>query len=237
MEGRKEFVSHPFYQQYLWKMMIGDSTSKNMQTARDRLPKVVRPFWPLLYGPYVLLLFVFYPFIIFFDFFRNADILFVSRKELKKKNRDDNHENWLFSHFRGRIHTPIHRMYVYGVIQIVYLALLVILVWDPVTVDIEEDCASNNTMPANEPNESEAKTDPFTLCTDNTKRYELHGYTYSILVLTGILLFDGQRTLGSVRSKTSLRPSGPRSTSAVGCFSSREQSPLWFSMKMRTEPI
>ena len=191
MEGRKEFVSHPFYQQYLWKLMIGDSTSKNMQTARNRLPKVVRPFWPLLYGPYVLLLFVFYPFIIFFDFFRNADILFVSRKELKKKNRDDNHENWLFSHFRGRIHTPIHRMYVYGVIQIVYLALLVILVWDPVTVDIEEDCASNNTMPTNEPNESEAKTDPFTLCTDNTKRYELHGYTYGILVLTGILVFDG----------------------------------------------
>ena len=142
MEGRQEFVSHPFHQQYLWRKMIGDSTSKNSRKARAMLPKVLQPIWHLLCMPYILLLFFFYPIIIFLDLFRNADILFVSRNDLMKRKGKDFQENWIFSHFRSRMHTPLFRMIVYAAIQLLYLALLVVLVWDPVKVDTDEYCTS-----------------------------------------------------------------------------------------------
>ena len=97
MEERKEFVSHPFYQQYLWKKMMGDGTSRSSRNKRAMLPKVLKPFWHCLYGPYVLLLFFFYPTIIILDLFRNADILLVSKTELKKINGDGYQENQIFS--------------------------------------------------------------------------------------------------------------------------------------------
>ena len=194
MGGREEFVSHPFYQQYLWKKMVGDSTSKNSKTARAMLPKVLQPFWYFFYGPYVLLLFFFYPLIIFFDFFRNADILFVSRNELKKRKGNEYEENWIFSHFRSRMHTPFFRMVVHAAIQLLYLALLVVLVWNPVKVYTDEYCTEQETRTVLPPLDSAAidEAAPETLIScEEGKRYDQHWYIYIILVLTGIMLSDG----------------------------------------------
>ena len=193
MEGREEFVSHPFYQQYLLKKMIGDSTSKRSRNARAMLPKVLRPLWYFLYGPGVLLLFFFYPFIIFLDLFRNADILFVSRNELAKRRGNNYQENWIFSHFRSRMHTPFFRMVIYGAIQCLYLALLVVFVWNPVKLGKDEKCSKTDLSPmgsaATTVSEEKIIDDPKSC--EETNRYDLHWYTYFILVSTGILLAEG----------------------------------------------
>lgn len=192
MEGREEFVSHPFFQQYLLKKMIGDSTSKKSKSARAMLPKVLQPLWYLVYWPYVLLISFFYPIIIFLDLFRNADILFVSRNDLKKKRGNDYQENWIFSHFRSRMHTPFFRIIVYAAIQLLYLALLVVLVWDPVKVDTDTKCTSDETKADISPLESAVSEETTTEAPKSCGlRYALHQYTYFILVLTGILLAEG----------------------------------------------
>ena len=119
-EGRKDFVSHPFYQQYLWKQMTGSSKKGSEYRFSE-------PLWNIVYIPYAYLLFCCYPIVVFADFFRNADILFVpvEGNDLKEK------ESLVFGFFQGAIHTPIYRMIVYSTIQFCYLSLLVVSVWNP----------------------------------------------------------------------------------------------------------
>ena len=76
-EGQKDFVSHPFYQQYLWKQMTGSSKKGSQYRFSE-------PLWNIIYVPYALLLFCCYPLVVFADFFRNADILFVQPKDISK---------------------------------------------------------------------------------------------------------------------------------------------------------
>ena len=157
--------------------------------------------------PYILLLFFFYPIIIFLDLFRNADILFVSRNELKNRMDGDHQENWIFSHFRSRMHTPFFRMVVHAAIQLLYLALLVVLVWDPVKVETDQLCtayqsktdsATKEGVPISWEKtttegrrESEGTTTEVPNSCEIGKRYEQHWYIYFILVLTGIMLSEG----------------------------------------------
>ena len=153
------------------------------------LPKVLQPLWYLVYWPYVLLISFFYPIIIFLDLFRNADILFVSRNDLKKKRGNDYQENWIFSHFRSRMHTPFFRMIVYAAIQLLYLALLVVLVWDPVKVDTDEYCTLDEIEPDLSPLDSAAMEETTTeapISCEIGPRYVLHWYIYFILLLTRI---------------------------------------------------
>ena len=95
-EGRKDFVSHPFYQQYLWKQMTGSGKKGSEYRFSE-------PLWNIVYIPYALLLFCCYPFVVFADFFRNADILFVpvDGNDIGEK------DSLVFGFFQGAIHTPI----------------------------------------------------------------------------------------------------------------------------------
>merc|ERR1719500_2165600 len=54
-EGRKEFVAHPYYQEYFHKQMTG-ATNKQIDPDSER-----RVLWRMLYFPYVLFLFCCYP--------------------------------------------------------------------------------------------------------------------------------------------------------------------------------
>ena len=78
-EGHKEFVSHHYYQQFIWEKMTGD----NFDWCNYFF------FWKILLIPAYLMLFLVYPFVIFIDFFREGDILFVppavKEAQLKKK--------------------------------------------------------------------------------------------------------------------------------------------------------
>ena len=137
LDGRKEFVSHPFYQQYLWKQMTGDSTHE----YRHRM-KHCR-LWTFVYVLEAIFLFSLYPFIAFADFFRKADILFVSKRRTMLEN--GNLEpltvmGRIFMHFRLKIHTPFFRMIVFCAIQFAYLILLIVTIWDPINEMEREAC-------------------------------------------------------------------------------------------------
>merc|ERR1719500_1073973 len=134
-EGRKEFVAHPYYQEYFHKQMTG-ATNKQIKPDSQR-----RVLWRMLYFPYVLFLFCCYPVVVFADFFRNADILFVKPQkslgtagtsdEETTKVDNDRSENGFFAFFRREMHTPNFRMTIHVTIQVLYMLLLLIMIWNP----------------------------------------------------------------------------------------------------------
>ena len=126
-EGRVEFVSHPYYQAYFNKRLTGNATMGNHH-----------PFlWHLVYLPFALLLFTFYPLVVFLDYFQNADILLSGNEEKTKggtesETEDGSSSSRFFAYFRARIHTPVFRKIVHCTIQLTYLILLVVMVWNPI---------------------------------------------------------------------------------------------------------
>ena len=134
-EGRKEFVAHPYYQEYFHKQMTG-ATNKQIKPESQR-----RVLWRMLYFPYVLFLFCCYPVVVFADFFRNADILFVKPKDslgkagrgVEETTKGDNgrSDNAFFAFFRREMHTPNFRMTIHVTIQVLYMLLLLIMIWNP----------------------------------------------------------------------------------------------------------
>ena len=72
-------------------------------------------------------------FVVFFDLFREADILFLRSETNKKRryNRGDENENWFFAYFREMIHIKIYRMIICHFLYGVYLWLLILMVWNP----------------------------------------------------------------------------------------------------------
>jgi len=141
LEGRKDFVAHPFFQQYFWKMMAGFSSPSKMSQFH----------WQWIYAPYVLALYCILPFVVFADFFRKADLLFVSpstftrrrrytvslhdqmKKNLGHKDQDEDDslvdESCFFQFFRTVVHTPVFRMILHDVIQWFYLSMLLVCLW------------------------------------------------------------------------------------------------------------
>ena len=159
-EGRVEFVSHPYYQAYFEKRLTGSAT----MCMGTRYPLL----WHLLYLPVALLLFLFYPLVVFLDFFKNADILFVKDEEeaqtsangaMKTNTGDRTKSTRLFTFFRAQIHTPIFRKIVYCTIQLVYLILLVVMVWNP--IEEKEDL-----------------------------EHEVHWFHYIVVIITGIFIIE-----------------------------------------------
>ena len=116
-EGRADFVSHPYFQEYFHKRMMGK------MGVGSRLPD-------LFHMPYALLLFCFYPLIVFADFFRDADILFKEKKEK---------ETGIFGFFRKKMHTPILRQNVHVAIQSAFLLLIVLMMWNPIEEAHDDD--------------------------------------------------------------------------------------------------
>ena len=151
LEGRKDFVAHPFFQQYFLKMMAGFSPPSRM----------ARFHWQWIYAPYVLAIYCVLPFVVFADFFRKADLLFVSPGTLSwrihslhhqmKRNRgrgdqdeDDVNENRVFHFFRQFVHTPVFRMIVHNVIELFYLIVLLVCLVDFTVTNKQEPTARIN---------------------------------------------------------------------------------------------
>ena len=77
-EGRKEFVSHPFYQQFFRKQLDGKYGYKHK----------TNPFrWNMINIPFTLILYCAFPFIVFLDLFREANILFVTAETMKQREK------------------------------------------------------------------------------------------------------------------------------------------------------
>ena len=130
-EGRVEFVSHPYYQAYFNKRLTGNATMGTLHPV----------LWNLIHLPLALLFFACYPFVVFLDFFRNADILFSTKEEKMQPaaNRAEKCEtdvesrsSRFFTFFQAQIHTPVYRQIIHCTIQLIYLILLVVMVWNPI---------------------------------------------------------------------------------------------------------
>jgi len=149
-EGRVDFVSHPYFQEYFNNRMLG-KTAESRRNKRNRRKqdktgekknkkvwenggeKKKKKWWEhrphqLIYMPYAVLLFCFYPLVVFADLFRDADILFEKEKE---------GENFFFAFFRKKMHTPFFRQNVHVAVQGVFLLLIVLMMWNP--IDEAED--------------------------------------------------------------------------------------------------
>jgi len=152
-EGHKEFVSHHYYQQFIWEKMTGDHFDWFNYFF----------FWKILLIPAYLVLFLLYPFVIFIDFFREGDILFapptVKKIQQKKKPsvlateavftlgsvslgrdhlirtdfEDDTlfTENRFFAFFREKIHRPFFRIFVHIAIEALFILSLCYSLVDP----------------------------------------------------------------------------------------------------------
>ena len=76
-------------------------------------------------------------FVVFFDLFRDANILFVRSETIKKRRHNAGHgegeenENWFFAYFREMIHIKVYRMIICHFLYGVYLCLLILMVWNP----------------------------------------------------------------------------------------------------------
>eukprot|EP00092_Neocalanus_flemingeri_P022995 GFUD01024927.1.p1 GENE.GFUD01024927.1~~GFUD01024927.1.p1 ORF type:complete len:782 (-),score=177.44 GFUD01024927.1:193-2538(-) len=148
-EGHKDLVSHPNFQRYLWRKMTGDgSINKEIpfKFLADKIPnlsstskfRMKRALWNIKNIPLTILTFLFcYPFVVFADFLKKGDILFVNPKaqeerKLKKmwnnveKQQTDNEDNpkGCFDYFRKRMHIPLFRMIPYFFIKVIYLNLI-----------------------------------------------------------------------------------------------------------------
>ena len=152
-EGRKALVSHPFFQQFFWKQLIGsfNPNKKGVRGLQRHLGSqhMSAWYWHLLYVPYAILLFCCYPLVVVADLFRKADILFVTPETIQQrkdsqavlmtsdkermitKEDEKSPSDIIFEFFRRTIHVPLFRMHVYHVIQFFYLALLLLSIWNP----------------------------------------------------------------------------------------------------------
>ena len=135
-EGRKEFVSHPYYQAYFNKRLTGNAGGKNLHPV----------IWHIFYMPLALLFFIFYPLVVFLDLFRKADILFSTNEEKMQPEENgaekcepdvESRSSRIFTFFQAQIHTPVYRQIVHCTIQLIYLVLLVVMVWNP--IDLKPD--------------------------------------------------------------------------------------------------
>ena len=77
-EGRKEFVSHPFYQQFFRKQLFGKYGYKHRTNFLR---------WNLIHVPLALVVFCTYPLIVFVDLFREANILFVTAETMQQRGK------------------------------------------------------------------------------------------------------------------------------------------------------
>ena len=65
------------------------------------------------------------------DYFRRADIIFRPKYRPGRNADVDQPEGQFFAFFRSKIHTPVFRIIIANVIQMIYLALLVITIENP----------------------------------------------------------------------------------------------------------
>jgi len=144
-EGRTDFVSHPYFQEYFNNRMMGKTGESRRNKRKDKKMKQEnagktgenkkKRVWEcrphqLMFLPYSVLLFCFYPLVVLADLFRDADILFEKEKT---------GENRIFAFFRTKIHTPFFRQNVHVAIQGFFLLLIVLMMWNPIDEATDDD--------------------------------------------------------------------------------------------------
>ena len=115
--NHKLFVSHPYYQDYLWRKICGFEFHWENYYCH----------WKLLYIILAILIFFTYPFVVLFDtIFGNNDILF--------KQDTGTQEHSVKAFYRRLMHRPIFRIIVHHFLELVFLACLVLSTIDPLDV-------------------------------------------------------------------------------------------------------
>ena len=141
----KPVVSHPNFQQFIWKRWKGEASDLNqipLSSLVETRPvkgvfnkhRVHKFLWYLKNIPITLFNFFFcYTVVVLLDMFREGDILFVTHTS--KKEREIQAANTTgcflktFDYFRKKIHTPILRIIPYFTIQFIYLIFLAVAIY------------------------------------------------------------------------------------------------------------
>ena len=111
--NHKFFVSHPYYQDYLWKKICGFRFHwENLYC-----------YWKLYYICFAILIFFTYPFVVLFDSIGNNDILF---QQAPKKE-----ENTVKAFYRRWMHRPIFRIITSIFLEVIFYTSLVLSTIDP----------------------------------------------------------------------------------------------------------
>merc|ERR1711911_12322 len=115
--NHKMFVSHPYYQDYLWRKICGFEFHWENYYC----------YWKLLYIFLAILIFFTYPFVVLFDtIFGNNDILF--------RQEPGTQEHSVKAFYRRLMHRPIFRIIVHHFLELVFLTCLVLSTIDPLDV-------------------------------------------------------------------------------------------------------
>ena len=126
--NQKSFVSHPFYQQHLWRKLKG-----------NHLKWDTRPwYWRTLFvTSFPFTYFVLFPIVVLCDIMScSNDILFESPEKDKKEEeksccqKEGRHKAFL----RGLIHTPISRIVIHHILESIFLVLVYLSTIDPLDV-------------------------------------------------------------------------------------------------------
>ena len=117
--SHKKFVSHPFYQDFLWKKLCGQNFDWDKYYIK----------WKILYIILSIFLPFTYPIIIVIDtLFRKNDLLFLS--PACKEEREEK-ENRFFGFYRWAMHKPIFRIIFHHFLEAIFLILVFFSTWDP----------------------------------------------------------------------------------------------------------
>ena len=115
--NHKLFVSHPYYQDYLWKKICGFEFHWENYYF----------YWKVFYFFFSILIFFTYPFVVLFDtIFGNNDILF--KQEPKPE------ENSIKAFYRRLMHRPLFRIFVHHTLEFTFLLSLLFSTIDPLDV-------------------------------------------------------------------------------------------------------
>ena len=125
LSGMKELVSHHYFQSFLWEKLTEDFFWDNYFLI-----------WKILYIPLSWFLLLCYPFIILLDLVcRDGNILFLSPKDVSKVDQESRRatgkESRFFAFFRERMHRPIFRIITHISLEILFLLVMIISIFDP----------------------------------------------------------------------------------------------------------
>ena len=127
--GQKDFVSHPFYQEHLWRKLNGN------HLKWDTCPYYWRALLVVLF---MIIYFFIFPFIVLFDIVScNNDILFESPEKIKKRQYEPSccrKERKLKAFCRGLIHTPIFRIVIHHSLEAFFLVCVFLSTVDPLDI-------------------------------------------------------------------------------------------------------
>ena len=120
--NHKLFVSHPFYQNFLWKKISGKPDNWDNRSILNKI------------GVFFQALFLFLlvnPFIVVYDtIFRDNDIMFLNSEQKRAKDGGDC-EGTFLTWIRDHMHNTVYRIIVHHVMEFFFLIMLFLTLVDP----------------------------------------------------------------------------------------------------------